>query len=267
MIKLIVSDLDGTLLDDEKNLPADMFEVLDLLKERGIRFAPASGRTYSAFEYMFPEEYKRQMCFICDNGACTFADGKALNIVPIEKPVFLELLNECERIGGLTPVVCAESGVFHRKCDEKFFEEVGLYYKNHKVVDDLADIEGIIYKLAICDENDFALTHGKAALDAVFAGRLNVLVSGAKWMDVMAGGVSKGAALRSLQERFGITPEETMAFGDYFNDIEMLMAAEWSFCMQNGHEDVKRLCGHIAPDNNHGGVTRCIKRYALNMEK
>lgn len=265
MIKLIVSDMDGTLLDNEKNPPGDFFEVLDMLAERDIKFAVASGRTYSAIEYFFPEEYRQRLCFICDNGACTVVGGRFANIVPLERAVYLELLKECSRIGGLTPVVCAESGVYHQKCDEKFFDEVGVYYRNHKVVDSLAEIDEPVYKLAVCDEGA-ALIHGKAELDAVFGGRLNVLVSGINWMDIMADGVSKGTALKALQESLKVTREETMAFGDYFNDVDMLMAAEWSFCMENGHEDVKRLCRYIAPDNNHGGVTRCIKHYALNLE-
>lgn len=267
MIKLIATDMDGTLLDDKKNPPGDLLEVLDVLNERGIRFAVASGRTYRAVEYMFPEKYRKNICFICDNGARTVLDGKSVNVVPIEREVYLKLLSECERIGGLTPVVCAESGEFHRRNDEEFFNEVGVYYKDHKAVEDLIKVKGKIFKLAICDEDSLALTHGKIALDAVFGGSLNVLVSGVKWMDVMAGGVSKGTALKALQEKLGVTRDETMAFGDYFNDVDMLTAAEWSFCMENGHEDVKRLCKFIAPDNNHGGVTRCIKRYVLNLEK
>lgn len=265
MIRLIVSDMDGTLLDSEKRLPDDFFEVLDRLSERNIKFVVASGRTYSALEYLFPDEYRRKLCFICDNGACTVIGDKFVNVFPIERELYLKLLEECGRIGGLTPVICAESGVYHQRCDESFFDEVGVYYKNHKVVDRLTDINETVYKLAICDDGA-ALVHGKSELDAVFGGWLNVLVSGANWMDVMADGVSKGTALKALQEKLGVSRDETMAFGDYFNDVDMLMLAEESFCPENGHDDVKRLCKHIAPDNDHGGVTRCIRRFVLNLE-
>lgn len=265
MIRLIASDMDGTLLDDKKRLPPDFGDVMERLMERNIVFAVASGRTYCAVDHLFPEEYRSRMCFICDNGACTLINGRAVNVSGIDREIFDELLDECERIGGLTPIVCSESGVFHQRSDEKFFNDVGVFYKDHSVVDDLRSVEGRVYKLAICDEGG-ALTHGKAALDARFGGRLNVLVSGAVWMDVMAAGVSKGAALKTLQDILGVSRAETMAFGDYFNDADMLMAADWSFCMENGHEDVKRLCRFTAPDNNHEGVTRCIKHYVLNTE-
>lgn len=264
MIKLIACDMDGTLLDNKKELPRDFGEVIERLCERNIIFAVASGRTYSAVEYYFSEEYRKRMCFICDNGACTVINGRAVNVTPIERGLYEELLRACAEIGGLSPVVCSDSGVYHQRSDEKFFNEVGIYYKDHLMVNDLREVRGTVYKLAICDEDGEALIHGKAALDARFGGRLNVLVSGVKWMDVMTAGVSKGTALRALQKTLGVTKEDTMAFGDYFNDVDMLMAADHSFCMENGHDDVKKLCRYTAPDNEHSGVTVSIKQYVLN---
>lgn len=265
MIKLIASDMDGTLLDDRKRLPSDFFDVLDTLTERGIVFTVASGRTYSALDHIFPEEYRGRIAFICDNGACTYLGGKPADVTPLDRATYLELLDACDRIGGFRLVVCAESGVYHLRSDTEFSEEVGMFYRNHRVADDLRGVEGTIYKLAIDDERG-AMDHGKPALDAVLGSKLNVQVSGKVWMDVMAAGVSKGKALMSLQERLGVSRGETVVFGDYFNDVDMLCLAEHSFCMENGHEDVKRLCAHIAPDNNHGGVTRCIRQFVLAEE-
>ncbi|MCM1164579.1 MAG: HAD family hydrolase [Lachnospiraceae bacterium] len=259
MIKLIASDMDGTLLDDEKRLPPDFFEVLDMLAERGVTFAAASGRTYSALEHLFPEPYRDGIAYICDNGACTVLDGKPADVFPLDRATYEELLDVCGRIGGFRLITCAESGVFHLESDLEFSADVAKFYRRHKVIDDLWNVEGRIYKLAILDERG-SLTHGKPVLDGIFGSRLNVQASGEVWMDVMTEGVNKGTALKALQERLGVTRAETMVFGDYFNDVEMLKLADWSFCMENGHEDVKRMCAHIAPDNNHGGVTRCIKQ-------
>lgn len=265
MIKLIASDMDGTLLDDDKQLPPDFFEVLDKLIERGIVFTVASGRTYSALEHLFPEPYRDRIAYICDNGACTVLDGKPVNVAPLDGDTYRELLEACRRIGDLRVVVCAENGVYHINSGDKFYCEVGRFYKKHCAVDDLFAVNETIYKVAVCDELG-TLAHGKPALDGIFGTRLNVQASGEVWMDVMASGVSKGTALGALQERLGVQRTETMVFGDYFNDVEMLRLAEHSFCMENGHGDVKRMCAHIAPDNNHGGVTRCIRRFALAEE-
>ncbi len=262
MIKLIVSDMDGTLLDDEKQLPPDFFEVLNKLIERDIIFTVASGRTYSALDHLFPEPYRDKVAYICDNGACTVLNGKPVNVTPLDGETYRELLEACRDIGDLRVVVCAENGVYHINSGDRFYSEVGRFYKMHSAVDDLFAVNEMIYKVAVCDETG-AMTHGKPALDRIFGTRLNVQVSGEVWMDVMASGVSKGSALKALQEKLGASRAETMVFGDYFNDVEMLRLAEQSFCMENGHEDVKKMCAHIAPDNNHGGVTQCIRRFAL----
>lgn len=265
MIKLIASDMDGTLLNDDKQLPSDFFEVLDKLIERDIVFAVASGRTYSALEHLFPEPYRDRIAYICDNGACTVLNGKPVNVTPLDGDTYRELLEACKRIGDLRVVVCAENGVYHIDMGDEFSREVGRFYKKHFAVEDLFAVDETIYKVAVCDELG-TLAHGKPALDGIFGTRLNVQASGVVWMDVMASGVSKGRALEALQERLGAGRAETMVFGDYFNDVEMLRLAEHSFCMENGHEDVKKMCKHIAPDNNHGGVTKCIRRFALAEE-
>ena len=117
----------------------------------------------------------------------------------------------------------------------------------------------------MCDERG-TYAHGKPALDEIFGDRLNVQVSGPIWMDVMASGVSKGNALKALQKRLGVTGAETMAFGDYFNDLDMLLAADWSFCPENGHEEVKKQTRFVCADCDHGGVVESIRKSALNKE-
>lgn len=262
MIKLIASDMDGTLLDNEKRLPKDFFPVLDKLIEKNVVFTVASGRTYTAVEHLFPEEYRDKISYICDNGACTYINGEPKNVFPLERDIYEKLIEVCVEQGEFILVVCAESGVYHLDLGDDFSAEVGKFYKYHKAVKNFLDIDDRIYKLAVCD-NQGSLLHGKPILEKVFGDKLNVQASGEVWMDVMAGGVSKGTALRALQKTLGVTSEETMAFGDYFNDVDMLEAAYWSFCMENGHEAVKKLCRFIAPDNNSGGVTQCIAKYAL----
>ncbi len=262
MIKLIASDLDGTLLDDDKNLPPDFYEVLDGLSKKGIRFVVSSGRTLDAVEHLFKEEYRKKMDYICDNGAGLYLAGKPAAITPLDRSTFLELLDACERIGGLKVLVCSESGTYHLPGDPVFEGYVARFYKNHFSISDLRLVKGTVFKLAVCDEAGTE-QHGKPALDAIMGDKLNVQVSGKIWMDVMGAGVSKGAALRKLMEMTGVSAEETMAFGDYFNDVDMLSAAGMSFCMENGHEEVKKLCRYIAHANNEYGVTRAIKEYAL----
>lgn len=263
MIKLIASDLDGTLLDSEKRLPSDFFDVLDELERRGITFAVASGRTYSAADHLFPEKYRGKIAFICDNGACTYLNGELVHMSPLDRAVYEELLDACDGIGGFKLVVCAAGGVYHLNLSDEFYDAVGKFYRCHTVVEDLRAIDDTIFKLAICDERG-TYTHGKPQFDRIFGDRLNIQVSGEVWMDVQASGISKGNALKALQKRLGVTSAETMAFGDYFNDLDMLQSADWSFCPENGHEEIKRQCRFVCADCDRGGVVESIRKYVLS---
>ncbi len=263
MIKLIASDMDGTLLDDKKQLPSDFFETVDRLCERNVKFTVASGRTYAAVEHLFPEEYRRKLDYICDNGAYIVHEGEVVSITPLDRATFEEFITAAEKIGGLKLLVCAVGGTYHLKDSPEFNREVAKFYKNHIECDNLLDVQDTVYKLAVCDMQG-AQERGKPALDAVFGDRLNIQVSGPIWMDVMAAGVSKGSALSKLSQTLGIDRSEVMAFGDYYNDTDMLQTAGVSFAMENGNDYIKSIATNIADSNNNGGVTKAIREYVLN---
>ncbi len=263
MIKLIASDMDGTLLNDKKELPFDFYSIIDSLEAQGIKFVVASGRTYNAVEHLFPEEYRTRLDYICDNGAYIMHEGKPIHITPLDRATFEEFVRAAREIGGLKLLVCAAGGTYHLHDSDDFNREVAKFYKNHIECDDLLAIDDVIYKLAVCDMQG-AEHHGKPALDAIFGDRLNIQVSGVIWMDVMAGGVSKGSALAKMRELLNIDRSEVMAFGDYYNDTDMLLEAGMSFAMANGNDYIKSICTHQADTNNNGGVTKAIQRYIFH---
>ncbi|MGW7418750.1 HAD hydrolase family protein, partial [Streptomyces sp. NPDC054813] len=115
-----------------------------------------------------------------------------------------------------------------------------------------------VIKVALFDFGPAERTTAPAL--AGFAGTHQVVVSGEHWVDVMNRTANKGTALRGLQRELGITPAQTMVFGDYLNDLEMLDAAEWSFAMANAHPDVISRARHLAPSNNDNGVLRTVAR-------
>lgn len=262
MIKLIASDMDGTLLDDNKRLPEDFLTILDALFERNVTFAVASGRTYSALEHLFPREYTDKISYICDNGACVVHKGKVIECELLSREIFEQLVRFCESEEGVSLLACGKKSVYHLDLGKDYCKDVEMYYKHHTIVSGFLDIDDEFYKLAVYDANG-SVVHGKPLFDSVFGDKLNVQASGEMWMDVMTGGVSKGRALRKFREQLGVSCSETMAFGDYFNDADMLAEAEWSFAMANGREEIKNMAKYIAPDNNSGGVIASIKKFVL----
>ncbi|MEV1061983.1 Cof-type HAD-IIB family hydrolase [Streptomyces sp. NPDC050263] len=260
-IRLVVTDMDGTLLDDDKRIPDGLWEVLARLRERGVLFSPASGRQYASLEREFAA-VADGMVFIAENGAYVIRDGEELSSDPLEPGVLARLVDAVRGLaaGGVDvgAVVCGKRSAYVERADEAFLAEVRKYYVRHQVVEDVAAVDDEVIKVALFDFGPAERTTAPAL--APFADTHQVVVSGEHWVDVMNRTANKGAALRRLQRELGITPAQTLVFGDYLNDLEMLDAAEWSFAMAGAHPEVVRRARHLAPSNNDNGVLRTVVR-------
>ncbi|MFD0318534.1 Cof-type HAD-IIB family hydrolase [Streptomyces flavalbus] len=258
-IRLIVTDMDGTLLDDAKRAPRELWTVLEQLRERGVLFSPASGRQYATLAREF-EQAAEGMVFIAENGTYVVRDGVELSSDPLAPDVVTRVVDCVRRLaaGGVDvgAVVCGKRSAYVERTDEAFLAEVRPYYVEHRVVEDVAAVDDDILKIALYDFGPAERTTAPAL--AAFAATHRVVVSGAHWVDVMNRTADKGAAVRRLQRDLGITPAQTMVFGDYLNDLEMLDTADWSFAMANAHPEVVRRARHLAPANNDNGVLRTI---------
>ena len=264
MIKLIASDLDGSLLDEHKNFPPGFFDLLKRLKQRGITFVAASGRSYVTLAKNFSQA-GNDIDFICDNGACVVEHGRMTYQNVIQSNQLKEIIRACKPIPNIKLVLCGVHGTYHLPYDEKFDFEISSYYINHVLMDDLMDVQDDIFKVAICDLSN-PVNNAYPVLNQRFGEELSVIVSGPVWMDLMNIGVNKGVALAKIQEHLGVTPEETMAFGDFYNDIELLAQAHYSFVMENANDDMKQYGNFIAKSNREHGVMKAIEEYVFQKK-
>nr|BFD81481.1 Cof-type HAD-IIB family hydrolase [Streptomyces sp. Xyl84] len=260
-IRLIVTDMDGTLLDDAKRMPAGLWPVLAELRRRGVLFSPASGRQYATLAEQFAGA-DEGMVFIAENGTYVVRDGEELSSDPLAPAVAARLVSAVRELAArgadVGAVICGKRSAYVERSDEAFLAEVRKYYVRHEVVADAAAVDDDVIKVAVFDFGAAERTTAPAL--APFAATHQVVVSGEHWVDVMNRTADKGAAVRRLQRDLGITPAQTLVFGDYLNDLEMLDAADWSFAMANAHPDVIRRARHLAPSNNDNGVLRTISR-------
>lgn len=263
MIRLIASDMDGTLLDAEKRFPPDFFDVLGELGERGVVFAVCSGRPYSTLGPMFAPA-PVQPAFICDNGAFVVEHGRRSFVSIIDRALVREVLAYIDSLDAeIYAVVCGLKGTYLR-CDASQGRRDTLH------IDTLynergTEIDDDIFKIAVCDPRGVGSATYPALCDR-FGGRLTVVHSGPLYADLMNPGIDKGAALAHLQKELGISPDETMAFGDYYNDAGFLARASYSFVMENADEAMRKYANFTAPPNTQYGVIRTIRRYVLEGE-
>lgn len=259
-IRLIVTDMDGTLLDADGGVPAGLWPLLEELGRRGIVFSPASGRQYATLAHLF-EGADEGMVYIAENGALVVRDGVELSSDPIDPAVSARLVTCVRQLAeegrDVGVVVCGKRSACVERGDEAFLAEVAKYYRAHRVVADATAVDDEIVKVAVLDFG--GAENGSARALEAFSDTHQVVVSGELWIDVMNRTADKGAAVRNLQQRLGIGPEQTMVFGDYLNDLEMLDTADWSFAMANAHPDILRRARHTAPAHTDEGVLRTIK--------
>ncbi|MFE1290286.1 Cof-type HAD-IIB family hydrolase [Streptomyces sp. NPDC058751] len=259
-IRLVVTDMDGTLLDAEGRVPQGLWPLLADLRSRGVVFSPASGRQYATLAHLFAGE-DDGMVYIAENGAFVVRDGAEISSDPLDPAVTDRLVKSVRQLvdegvdAGV--VLCGKHAAYTERDDRPFLDEVARYYHAHRMVDDVTAVDDEIVKVAVFDFGPVERRTAPAL--ASFAHTHQVVVSGEHWVDVMNRGTDKGVAVRRLQERLNIGPAQTMVFGDYLNDLGMLDAADWSYAMANAHPDVVLRARHMAPAHTEDGVVRTIR--------
>ena len=95
---------------------------------------------------------------------------------------------------------------------------------------------------------------------------VKVKVSGEYWLDISHLDTDKGRALKILQDQLKVSKAETMVFGDYNNDLEMIEQADYSFAMQNAHPNVTKAANYTTKSNNEGGVEHILEQLIAAKE-
>lgn len=260
-IKLIASDLDGTLLNSSGELNAEFFPLFEQLEQKGVRFAIATGRQYYNVVKNFQPVADRLFC-IAENGTYVMHRGEELLVNDIPLDEIRQMIEHGRKLNNICMVLCGKRSAYMEPTDTIFAGEAHKYYQRLALVDDLMDVaDDQFLKLAICDPqgaSSYSLSHFQP-----WSATHKVTVSGPYWLDVMHKESNKGMALAMLQQHLGVTPEETMVFGDHLNDSEMIRQAYHSYAMENAEEEIRAAARFIAPSNDHNGVIQTIKEWLV----
>lgn len=224
MIKLVVSDLDGTLLmKGEEALKKEVFDMLHLLREKEILFAVASGRSYEELKGFFGRA-SYDMIFICENGALVLYQGKVILKTPISGKIGNAFLRE----------------LLHQSDYEWLAAGVHTCYTSSRTRDFLSMLkEKGIHPMQVNGPSDIPEESLRISVyhpgDTVFqkwSDSLQVSYEGKEWLDFTQKGVNKGSALEEVKKLFLKEGEEILAFGDGENDRKMLEMAERAYLVK-----------------------------------
>lgn len=261
MIKLIVTDVDGTLLNDNHEIHPSFWKMEEEISKKGIQFSIASGRQFYNLESKF-EQIKDRTMFFAENGTYVSFKGKELYVNPIEKQAALEFMSKGRKLDNTYLVLCGKNAAYIESKDEGFHEHISQFYERLEVVEDITKVDDTYLKVTLC--NFDGVEEHTYPHFADYTDKFKVAIAARIFIDITAFDANKGNAIRDIQKELKISPEETLVFGDYLNDLEMMKVAKHSYAMKNAHPEVKEVSNFITShDNNDHGVLRTLEDLGL----
>ena len=261
-IRLVVTDMDGTLLDEDRRMSDEVWPLVHELRGIGVTFCPASGRHHVSLRRHFAP-VADETTFIASNGAHVLEGSTELHSDCLDPEVTREVLARLRHLTDTPSVLVGKSGAYVRRGDEDAFTWIEEYVPPLTLVDDIVDAVSVLL-----DAGDGALSVGvfdttstNAAVRALapLADHVNVMATHRTWVDVVSPTADKGHAVAALQHDLGISADETVVFGDFLNDLGMLDRATYAFAMANAHPDVTARSWRTAPANSSNGVVRTLR--------
>ncbi|WP_053986236.1 Cof-type HAD-IIB family hydrolase [Niameybacter massiliensis] len=244
MIKLIISDLDGTLALEDGSFSKETFEVIHALNKKNIKFAVATGRQGATVENDF-KAVLDCIYVIADNGAMIKHQGHEIGVTYLDQQKARQVIETGKQIEGIQMIICCKDTAYNLSVDPHFEDEIAKYYYSLQNVDSSDDIKEDIIKIAFYHREGIT-KEIENVLKEKWGEHFAITVSGKNWVDIGSIQTSKGAGVRFLQQKYQIDPAECMAFGDYFNDVSMLNEVEESYVMEHAPVEMKQHAKHIA---------------------
>ena len=268
-IKIVATDMDGTLLDPRGQLDLPRLEkILDKLDHRGVRFVIATGNEVHRMRQLLGHLAERVVLVVA-NGARIFENNELLQAQTWDDAMVDRALahfkgRECQD----QFVVTAMNGGFVKKGTvftelDKFMtpEMIDKLYQRMNFVDEFdPNLFGGVLKMSMVvgeERSESVLQE----INDLFDGHVRAVSSGYGCIDILQDRIHKAWGLVELLKRWNLKPEQIMAFGDSENDIEMLELAGISYAMENAEEAVKRVATKVAPANSQAGVYKVLENW------
>ena len=240
MIRLIASDLDGTLLQKgTQSLTCDVISFIErLYTEYGIIFVAASGRQYPNLKRLFGSASK-YMAFICENGALTFYQDKLIKGQTMNRELALTISHDILSLPHCEVLMSGKQTSYIVPKEESYYHYIANHVKNDTIV--LAKPEEQpedIYKVSIYEKSGVATGHGPELIKK-YQDKTSCSISGFAWLDFVAPNTNKGTAITALMNHLNLDASECVAFGDNYNDLEMLSTVKYGYVMNTAVPEIK----------------------------
>lgn len=277
MKKWFVTDMDGTFLNDKKQIPPNSKEIIKKLQEKGIKFFIATGRLDLAVKNYYRDMGLNEVIISCNGG---FIRNQITGKVIYSKEFSLE---EIEYIYEIYKKLTDNSVDFHiytanyiycdrlsfnlsriKKVEEKEPEEYKTpMYIDENIMELIKSNKEKCFKVMIASKNHKLLVDIYEKVCEKF--KVSGTFSASNFFDIMPYGVNKGEGIKRVAEYYGIDVQNSVVFGDNLNDIDMLKVAGHSVCPSNAKDEIKKMCDEIIGSNNEFSVIKYINDYLKSL--
>lgn len=267
--KIIASDMDGTLLRNNKTISLETIQVLEKLDKEGVIFVPSTGRAHPELpEPILNLPFLKYGLCVNGGGVFDYKKEEYLFEVNIDYQTGIALLEFLKAypvhpslvIHGKRFLPCEKDGQkdsYIQKIAPKYILDLSTGVMD--LIDFLKENKQGIQKFLLYPEK----ADQRDELIEIFSKEfpmLNICSSGPVFIEVNAQGVDKGKGLKFLCDYLGISLEDVIAFGDASNDIQLLQTAGHAVVMENGTEETKVYADEIAPSNEEDGLRKVLER-------
>lgn len=264
MIKLVITDVDDTIVKEgSRNLNPEYYDIIQKFREKGIIFVVASGRQKPSIKKTF-SQVKDDIIYLADNGT-DIAAGEFVASMKFEDEDYHQLIKDAKALGeGYEIMACRPDYAFIGKDSPKFYERMTKSYGYcAKQVEDVEALTDIC-KVSVYNRKGIS-TVIEEKMQKLWSDKMDVCLAGDLYLDFMPKDANKGKGLSILQEHYGITPEETVAFGNADNDIPMLKRAKYSYAVANASERLKETARETIGSMTEDAVLKKMKVILENL--
>ena len=262
MYKLIVTDLDNTLLAKDGSVPKSTIEICKKLVKKGHVLAIATGRSYPSAKAI-GEKIGIDTPLICYNGAnIRNLDGTYIYKSVVPKDV-QEGIVEFVRERQLYLQVYDKDEIVVEKLNTKAHPDPDLKFVKYKETKDLKKLKDIETPKLLIAAPPSEVPTLQQELEKLYGDKAYFAQSESHLIEVMEKGVNKGQALDILAEKLNVKKEEIMALGDNTNDALLLTHAGFRVAMANAVNSLKEIADYVATKKRSEGFNEAIKKFIL----
>lgn len=262
MIKLVITDLDGTFLNSQGRFEQERYrKAQKLMDKNNVKFAICTGKQSERVEELFAETGSDHLWILGDSATRIKHAGEYIYESLLSNDIGKKIIEKLEIIADDHAIIaCTPTSAYIKDTTpNEVIKRVRGSYTRIEKVSDLQTINEDFVKITIYDP--VLRCYDSVEQLVQFQEEAFIVASEAAWIDIANKGVHKGTTVAKLQEVLEVTPSETMVFGDGYNDRELLAAGDYSFAMENAFDEIKDIANYVTKSNDQNGVLRAIEQF------